>query len=105
MSFFSEIDEHRLSSNLTWHPLGITSALNRTHVTLSFMTLQKGILFLNWMKSNHWSVKTYSKTCLEQPLKKRPKIGFQDWLSLSAGQKYRRMPQESIPQYFQLSLS
>ena len=31
----------------------------------------------------------YSKTCLKQPLSKRPKIGFQDQLSLrvDAGQK------------------
>ena len=32
----------------------------------------------------------YSKTCLKQPLSKRPKIGFQDQLSLNAGQKYCR---------------
>ena len=35
----------------------------------------------------------YSKTCLKQPLSKRPKIGFQDQLSLDAGQKYCRMLQ------------
>ena len=29
----------------------------------------------------------YSKTCVKQPLSKRPKIGFQDQLSLNAGQK------------------
>ena len=33
----------------------------------------------------------YSKTCLKQPLKKKTKIGFQDRLSLNAGQKYCRM--------------
>ena len=27
----------------------------------------------------------YSKTCVKQPLSKRPKIGFQDQLSLNAG--------------------
>ena len=32
--------------------------------------------------------------------KKKTKIGFQDGLSLNAGQKYCRMPQESILQYF-----
>ena len=32
-----------------------------------------------------------SKTCLKQPLKKKTKIGFQDRLSLNAGQKYCRM--------------
>ena len=33
----------------------------------------------------------YSKTCLKWPLSKRAKIGFQDQLSLNAGQKYCRM--------------
>ena len=47
---------------------------------------------------------TYSKTCLKQPLKKKTKIGFQDRLSLNAGQKYCRMLQESILQYFRPSL-
>ena len=36
----------------------------------------------------------YNKTCVKQPLSKRPKIGFQDQLSLNAGQKYCRMVQE-----------
>ena len=31
---------------------------------------------------------TYSKTCVNQPLSKRPKIGFQDQLLLNAGRKY-----------------
>ena len=35
----------------------------------------------------------YSKTCLKQPLSKRPDIGFQDQLSLNAGQTYCRMLQ------------
>ena len=39
-----------------------------------------------WVQ-NHFS----SKTCVKQPLSKRPKIGFQDQLSLNAGQKYCRM--------------
>ena len=34
----------------------------------------------------------YSKTCLKRPFKKA-KIGFQDQLSLNAGQKYCRMLQ------------
>ena len=33
----------------------------------------------------------YSKTCLKRPLKNKTKIGFQDRLSLNAGQKYCRM--------------
>ena len=35
----------------------------------------------------------YSITCVNQQLSKRPKIGFQDQLSLNAGQKYCRMLQ------------
>ena len=35
----------------------------------------------------------YSKTCLKQPLKKKTKTGFQDRLSLTAGQEYYRMLQ------------
>ena len=47
----------------------------------------------------------YSKTCLKRPLKKGPKIDFQDQLSLNTGHKYCRMFQESILQYFRPSLS
>ena len=35
----------------------------------------------------------FSKTCVKRPVKKRPKLGFQDKLSLNAGQKYCRMLQ------------
>ena len=35
----------------------------------------------------------YSKTCVKQPLSKRPKVVFQDQLSLDAGQKNCRMLQ------------
>ena len=35
----------------------------------------------------------YSKTCVKWPFSKRPKIGFEDQLSLNAGQKYCRMLQ------------
>ena len=47
----------------------------------------------------------YSKTRFKWPLKKKTKIGFQDVLSLNARQKYCRMLQESILQYFRPSLS
>ena len=33
----------------------------------------------------------YSKTCPKRPFKKKTKFGFQDQLSLNAGQKYCRM--------------
>ena len=45
------------------------------------------------------------KPVLSGHSKRRPKIGFQDRLLLNAGQKYCRMLQESILQYFQHSLS
>ena len=35
----------------------------------------------------------HCKTCVKQPLSKRPNIGFQDQLSLNAGQNYCRMLQ------------
>ena len=35
----------------------------------------------------------YSKTCVKRPLSKRSQIGFQDQLSLNAGQKYCRILQ------------
>ena len=51
------------------------------------------------------SVQLQLKTCVKQPLSKRPQIGFQDQLSPNAGQKYCRMLQESNLQYFCSSLS
>ena len=49
----------------------------------------------------------YNKTCEKRPLSKRPKIGFQDQLSLNAGQKYCRVLKKfcRILQYFRPSLS
>ena len=37
----------------------------------------------------------YGKTCVKWSLSKRPKIGFQDQLSLNAGHKYCRVLQHS----------
>ena len=42
-------------------------------------------------------ISQYSKTCVKQPLSKRPKIGFEDQISLNAGQKYCRMLQGADP--------
>ena len=39
----------------------------------------------------------YSKTCVKWPLSKRPKFGFQDKLSLNAGQKYWSILQDFRP--------
>ena len=57
---------------------------------------------MSWMAGKGIS---YGKTCLNCHSKRRPKISFQDRLSLNAGQKYCRMLQESILQYFRTSLS
>ena len=53
---------------------------------------------------NHIQPVAY-KPCLKGPPKRRQKIDFQDRLSLNAGQKYCRMLQESILQYFRPSIS
>ena len=50
-----------------------------------------------------WSYNTCthdSKTCLKQPLKKKTKIGFQDRLSLNAGQSIEECPKGNNLQYF-----
>ena len=44
-----------------------------------------------WVQGK-WFI-NYSKTCVKQPLSNRPQTGFQDLLSLNAGQKYCRMLQ------------
>ena len=65
-------------------------------VTLSFQTILKEI---DEMRDNLPSIQTsslftwYSKTCVKWPLSKISKIGFQEQLSLHAGQKYCRMLQ------------
>ena len=45
-----------------------------------------------------------SKTCFKPPLKKKTKIGFQDRLSLNAGQKYCRILSTFIKLPFVLSI-
>ena len=50
-------------------------------------------------------INEYSKTCVKRPISRRSKIVFQDQLSLNAGQKYCRMLQGTILQYFRPSLS
>ena len=46
--------------------------------------------------TEHASICSYSKTCVKQPLSKRPKIVFQDQLSFNADQKYCRMLQGGL---------
>ena len=47
----------------------------------------------------------YSKACVKWPLSKRPKISFQNQLSLNAGQSIAEYSKGSILQYFWPSLS
>ena len=51
-----------------------------------------------WIPKRRWKIINlqYSKTCVKQPLSKIPKIGFQDQLSLNAGQNYCRMEHSAI---------
>ena len=48
---------------------------------------------LNCILKIEFITSTYSKTCVKRPLSKRLKIGFQDQLSLNAGQKCCRVLQ------------
>ena len=48
----------------------------------------------------HFKHGIYSETCVKQPLSKRPKIGFQDQLSLNAGQSIAECSKRSMLQYF-----
>ena len=69
------------------------------------MGLDMKSYWTNKSQGDELSASAYSKTCLKQPLKRRPKTGFQDQLSPNAHQKYYRMLQESILQYFWPALS
>ena len=54
---------------------------------------QTGWCVIKCSSSSTHEILVYSKTCVKLPFSKRPKIGFQDQLSLIAGQKYCRMLQ------------
>ena len=75
-----------------------------TYMTLYFMmTLYYVHVFQNWNQRSRTSWNTehkISKTCVKRPHSRRPKNGFQDQLSLNAGQTYCR-----ILQFFWSSLS
>ena len=73
-----------------------------------FFTYFTNLSYSSPFLSNGYNYKKeyiYSITCVKRPLSKIPKIGFQDRLLLNARQKYRKMLQESILQYFRPSLS
>ena len=63
----------------------------KKQIILSRSRVKKNTIFN--LISAHTSLRAYSKTFVKRPLSKRPKIGFQDQLSLNAGQKYCRMLQ------------
>ena len=79
---------------------GSTSGQNRFRPGLILIqTVCKGDHPLTQARQTVKHYNCYSKTCVKQPLSKRPKNGFQDQLSLNACQK------RSILQYFRPSLS
>ena len=87
--FFSKLNSAGLNYNLpSIFTDSYCAGVSNKHCLLTFFIL----------------ILKYSKTCLKRPLK-RPKIGFQAGLSLNSCQKYRRMLQETILQYFLPSLS
>ena len=95
-----------------WAHITYPVCLNWLRPNLS--CLERGIRFLifiypllSWGLDNHSYIFDLItvKPVLRGHLKRRPKIGFQYWLSLNAGQKYCRMLQESNLQYFWSSLS
>ena len=73
--------------------------------SLGDLLSKKKIAKMNCIYQKPWPVSHTVKTVLKGHSKRRPKIGFQDRLSLNEGQKYCWMLQESILQYFWPSLS
>ena len=65
-----------------------------SHGQLIFSQVKHEVAWSGTVVDRHrLKVRLYGKTCVKRPLSKRPKIGFQDQLSLNAGQKYCRMLQ------------
>ena len=60
--------------------------LKKTLSVVYLLQIKAKILFIT-------KIQEYSKTCVKGSLSNRQKIGFQDQLSLNAGQKCRRMLQ------------
>ena len=83
------------------------SNLNNEHVVISLFVRTTLLITVStriFMEKNSFLF-TYSKTCVKGQLPKGQKIGFQDQLSLTAGQKIAECSKGSILQYFQPSLS
>ena len=71
--------------------------------SVSLYTRWRYLSQLNWWRKK--KVVLYSKPCLKRPLKRRPKIGLHDPLSLNAGREYCRMLSWSILQYIRPTFS
>ena len=70
--------------------LMIISFLTHVEIYKGFVTC----FVSNLYKLNNWYY--YSKTCYKSPLKRRPKLVFQEQLSLNAGQKNCRVEHSTI---------
>ena len=69
------------------------------------LQINPSVVYIDWIGNDFiYSIPVnYSKTCVKQPISKRPKIVFEDQLSLNAGQKYCRMlPWEGFCNTFDL---
>ena len=55
---------------------------------MPYRSERKGNVATEAIQSNLPLTLNYSKTCVKQPLSKRPKIGFRNQLLLNVGQKY-----------------
>ena len=73
----------------------LRQAISVSNSAILFLSLRINDLSSNssFLLKTEKSKPYYSKTCIKRPLSKRPKIAFQDQLSLNAGQKYCRMLQ------------
>ena len=79
-----------LFSNFKWE-LWWKSRLSVSYLVSFVVNMAQVVSYASVLRAI--GLKLYSKTRVKRPLSKRPKIGFQDQLSLNAGQKYCRMLQ------------
>ena len=96
------------SVRLCWQPMTSLWLYDHTRTMLVVedelaVIIKKHILIM--MERHLLHHKYYSKNFLKRSLKKKTKIGFQDRLSLNAGQNYCRKLQGCILQYFRPSLT
>ena len=78
-------------------PLSVFQVLFKANLIFKDFSRQSCIFKYFSSLSQPWRITLlcqYRKTCVKRPHSKIQKIGFQDQLSLNAGQKYCRMLQE-----------